>query len=261
MFANHLSRISRIALLLAFVRYLPVTDSISYLVEFPVATGAETTHETLATLYADNGDYVPGRFVPLASDNQICWKSHLFTAPITFDIAGLDKITFGLPPKPQIVRETSSTSSPFIKALNKVLEVATTPPPAKTNRIEGSRIQLTDANVIFGEVMSLDDDFLMLRSQRHDVIRIHRSAVRQIEGLSSNKLFVFDGIGDFRSCLCLGKGRSASDWERSGGSLYTKTKGANLYHELSHLVLTSSSWSFPRPERLCFTLVLVQAVT
>ena len=215
----------RRALLLTVILSVPVVS---------ITTGAETAQQTVATLYAENGDYVPGRFVPLASGDQIRWKSHLFTAPITFDIAGLEKITFGSPPKPRIVREPPRSSNPFVTALNKVLEVAANPPPASTNGIEGSRIQLSGRNVMFGEVLSLDDNFLTLRSKRHDVVRIHRSAVRHIEGLSRNNDFLFDGIGDFRSCLCLGNGRSASDWERSGGGLATKTKGANLYHELSH---------------------------
>ncbi len=201
-----------------------------------VAVAAETTHETTATLYAQNADYVPGRFLPLESARQIRWKSDLFAEAITFHIAGLDKITFGPPPQPQVVRAAPRNASRFAKAFRAVLQAATTPPPppAETTGTEGSRIQLAGSNVIFGEVMSLDNDFLTVHGERHDVVRIHRSAVRQIEGLSSNKHFLFDGIGDFRSCLCLGNGRSASDWTRSGASLETKTKGANLYHELNH---------------------------
>ena len=198
-----------------------------------------------ATIYFRNGDYLPGEFVECENGSQIRWKTDLFEAPGTFDFGGIDNVIFGQVQRPQATSQANALPTARNRLLgamgrittalstaNKV--VAEAKPTAADDFELGSRVQTSRGYVLFGHVLSLDEEWLSLRGSRHGQYRIRRNEVERIDGLSGNLQLLVDAVGGFQKMSSLGTGRKLSDWDVRSGRLATTKSGANFFAPIEH---------------------------
>ncbi|MCA9217013.1 MAG: hypothetical protein KDB27_28285, partial [Planctomycetales bacterium] len=186
-----------------------------------------------------------GNFVSHDSAGQIRWSTKLFNEPATFEIGGVDRVVFGQIARPQPdnannVRTRSAPANPVVGALNQLSKLfskprsPTTPASAKEKLDLGPRVQTLDGNVFYGDIVSLDENWVALTSSRHSDFRIKTSVVERIDGFTSDLSVLFDFVQGFQNASSIGKKRSTDEWESTLGRLSTTAAGANLFMQSTH---------------------------
>jgi len=157
--------------------------------------------EKLGTLYLKNADYLPGAPLPSDDATRLRWKSPSFREPISFELTGVDKVVFDHPTTTKIPHQ--------------------------------ARVALWNGNLFYGQVVSMDNDVVVMQSQRHGVVKFIRSAIQRIDGLGSNAALLVDGLTGLSGWSPYGE-KKKTFWNFDDGRLFTEIEYANLYRRFDH---------------------------
>ena len=165
----------------------------------------------LGVLYLKNGDFVAGQLAVTPDASSVHWQSPLFGEPMVFDIGGVDYIDYG---RKVTNKGKSNPSSDEVGR-----------PPAKAV----TRIQTLNGDVLHGELVSLSNEELVIESLRHGRVRIKRSHLIEIDGVSDESARLFHGTGTLNGWSSLSSTDLGTDsWSINGRSIETSKTGANL---------------------------------
>ncbi len=185
-----------------------------------------------------NGDYLSGTFTASDNESTVAWLSPSFLDPLEFSTDTVQLIEFGAKPMPK--NQPSENQDPIrrLSPAAGIIELIRSIPrpskPAETIRPEGARLALHGNAVLYGRIVEWGDDTITIESARHDRTVLHRSWIRELEGLNEQSTLLFDGGGQLNSWKSIGEEpRSLDEWSQDGNELITSTKGANLYYEAS----------------------------
>ena len=169
------------------------------LLSTPLSAQPETVYRG-GILYLKNGDFVSGRMQSSDLADVMHWKSPLFEPAIQFDVHSISHISYA----PQQRNESLAVkpSNPLTRGFVKLLEQI---PPAPIRNVPGTRVELLDGQVLYGEIVSLDDDSLMMESQRHGSLRVDRQALVEMDGFARTPSLLFEGSGNLALWSVLGE--------------------------------------------------------
>ena len=163
----------------------------------PVAAGQEVIAN--ATLHWVNGDTLPGTLEG-ADGEHINWRSNVFVEPVSIDYRVLKMVDFEAP-------ETVGIPD------------------------EEFRLDLATGDVLFGKILNIDDEVIVLSGKRNGEIRVKRKFVRSMRRLDNPSL-VFLGPTGLAGWKTLNAGRKINEWSANeSGHLVTSKQRAELFRK------------------------------
>src|SRR5487761_1498705 len=169
-----------------------------------VAGAVSTTPTTEPTppagspvLYLEGGDWLAGAPAASSQPNRFGWQSPAFTQPFEFDLPALTRVRF----------------------------------PARAApawRDHDYRLELAGGDGLYGELLSVTDDHLVLETSLAGKLLIKRSAVRCLERCRANALVYLgpNGLAEWENRPADGA------WREDEGQLVTDKDGALLYNKI-----------------------------
>ena len=151
-------------------------------------------------LYWANGDFIKGSLIG-SQEEQLHWKTDLFSQPMVIESAYLDSITFDQN------KSRSDSASPF-------------------------RATLMSGDVLHGKLESITNEFTTLTDPRHGPIRLRNSSWLHLRRLNHPSL-VFLGPNGREGWKTLNRKLQVDFWSmRAGGGLQSKRWRSELYRDL-----------------------------
>ncbi len=158
-----------------------------------------------ATLTWNNEDALSGRLVAF-EDGYFRWQSKQFSEQLQINSDYISAVDF--PEAKEVVEQT-----------------------------EKFRIQSLHGDVIFGDLLGIDDKEFTMRSDRLGEVRIKREHVRELQQLKHTDV-LYDGPRWLDGWRTLRAGRMVSEWKATErGHLTTQKYNAELYRDLPRLDL------------------------
>lgn len=159
----------------------------------PAPAAPQTADTDPAILYFANGDQLPGSVADGDGSGGLGWQNSAFTGPFCFAIGALDVVRFARTPG------QFPDDSPY-------------------------RLELPDGDVVFGKLVSLGRDELVIESRHGGRMRLRRSAVRRLDRRGGNSALLYlgpNGVAEWHA--------SGTDlWHEERGSLITTRETASL---------------------------------
>ena len=147
-----------------------------------------------AIVYFANGDQLPGTLADGEGARGLGWRNSSFTGPFSFEIGALDVVRF--PHAPGQFADNSHY-----------------------------RLELSDGDVVYGTLVSLDRDELMVDARHGGRMRLRRSAVRRLDRRGGNSALIYlgpNGVAEWRVS------GGPDLWHEERGSLITTRESASL---------------------------------
>jgi peroxiredoxin len=148
-------------------------------------------------IYLQDNDWLAGAPVETARAEQFGWRSPAFTLPFEFDLRAVTRVRFPAQAQPAW-------------------------------REHDYRLELAGGDVLYGELLSVGEDHLVLRSSQAGELRVKRSAVRCLERCRANALVYLgpNGLDEWHVLP------DAGDWHEDNGDLVTTKDTASLYGKI-----------------------------
>lgn len=151
----------------------------------------------------NNGDTLSGKMIAY-SDGHVRWHSNQFSTPLEIHSDFLASLAFKVGPDKWAVSD-------------------------------GFRVETSTGDVVFGELVSIDGETVVLDSSRLGRVELRREYVREVRQLKHTQV-VYDGPRWLDGWTVLKAGRRVSEWEATEhGFLRTEKYGGELYHDLPEL--------------------------
>ncbi|HIM30462.1 MAG TPA: hypothetical protein EYG57_13065, partial [Planctomycetes bacterium] len=164
-----------------------------------IAAIADEASPRKATLHWVNGDSLPGELQG-ANDQHLLWNTKVFLEPVAIDYRVLQHVEFVSPGSVELPKEDF-------------------------------RVDLATGDVLFGKILDLTVDEVVLSGQRHGSVRIQRKFIRSMRRLN-NPALVFLGPTGLTGWTTLNAGRQISEWSANeSGHLVTTKQRAEVFHQ------------------------------
>jgi thiol-disulfide isomerase/thioredoxin len=164
-----------------------------------IAAVADEASPRKATLHWVNGDSLPGELQG-ANDQHLLWNTKVFLEPVAIDYRVLQHVEFVSPGAVELPKEDF-------------------------------RVDLATGDVLFGKILDLTVDEVVLSGQRHGSVRIQRKFIRSMRRLN-NPALVFLGPTGLTGWTTLNAGRQIGEWSANeSGHLVTTKQRAEVFHQ------------------------------
>jgi thiol-disulfide isomerase/thioredoxin len=172
---------------------------LALLLDQPIGLGADPASPAKATLQWVNGDSLPGTLIG-ADNKHLVWSTDVFLEPVSIDYRVLKEVKFQAPESVVMPKEDF-------------------------------RIDLATGDVLFGKILDLTVDEVVLAGSRHGTVRIQRKFISSMRRLN-NPALVFLGPSGLTGWSTLNAGRQISEWTANeSGHLVTTKQRAEVFHQ------------------------------